>query len=282
MLRNASVITVLAFVGCKDSKPPPKLVEVAPASNTTAGSGAVESLAYSVDAFSGTWQLSAHYTTPPASDLQMDVRGGITMRLATAAPGMLDVFLEELELAGTADGAPLDMTIKKGDPTHKVAFTTPLNTLSMKARGPDHGTPNPANPVAAQGANLIDSAVFLIPALPEGPVGIGATWIASRVVPKGSDAGADVVADIRYELASIGACDANPSARCAKIRFTADTGTKELVMGGQPAKVSYTFDGISIVQLGGALVSSEGRGTIALSVEGVTVKMTGELTCARL
>lgn len=269
--RVRRIVLVVLLASCTTKRAEPELV-------TPPAAAEPARLAYSVDAFAGNWKIEAHFKSRPGSP-SVDITAELAMRFATASPEALDVYLERLALHGTADGKSIDVTMAASDPRFAELMTPPLHRIAMRADGPGEATSNVDNPIARQGGNLIKSTVFLIPSLPNVPAGPGTKWFANRVVPKSNNAGPELKADIRYELVRFEPCG---KARCAVLASTADTGERETEVGDAVARVRYTLDGTSQIQLDGALVKAEAKMTMLLKSDAVSFESDGTLTCWRL
>ena len=235
-------------------------------------------LAYSIDAFVGNWKIEAHFKARPNSP-NFDLTGELVVRFAKVGPDVLDVYVERLSFHGTADTKSVEVTMAASDPKFAALMETPVHRIVMRANGPGEATPNLDNPIARQGANLIKSTVFLIPPLPDVHVTNGAKWAANRVVPKSNNAGPEVEVEVHYELVGLERCG---KAQCAVLASTADTGEREAQFGGAAARVRYTLEGTSQIQLNGALVKSETKMTMLLESEAVTFDADGTFTCRRI
>ena len=242
--------------------------------------GAAVTLAYVRDAFVGRWHLESTAQTTSGSQYAMDVTAFIDLRFEAGQPGQLRVFVERVALNGTAGGRPIEIDLNKDTPDVIDAFSTPLQTMELSARGPRGGASDPRNPMAAQGTGFLESVAFMIPELPAGPVAVGATWTASRVVPKASNAGPPVSADVHFRLDALAPCPDRPTARCARIAFSADTGARDLEVAGATSHVHYQFDGAGVVELGGALLSSRSTMTFTIATGGTTMIGGGTITYA--
>ena len=270
MKRAAAVVLVVAACGPGGTK--------ATVGNQPAPGLAV-TLAYARDAFVGRWHLQSTAKTTPASQISMDVTAFVDLRFAVAV-GQLDVFVERVALKGTAGGRTIEIDLTKDAPAALDVFSTPLHTLRLSARGPEGGTSNPRNPMGAQGTGFLESVQFMIPALPDGPVAIGATWTAARVVPKASNAGPPISADVHFRLAALEPCPGRAAARCARISFQADTGGRDFEVDGAPTHVEYRFDGQGVIEIGGALLSSRSTMTFTIDTGGTTMIGAGTITYA--
>jgi hypothetical protein len=295
--RFGVVLVLLAGAACRSDKAEPREIGAARAVTATAtaesgapgtltvaevGHGAAESLRYSIDAFPGSWKIAARFKTRPGSKNVMDLSAAISLRFARGTGAALQLFLEELVLKGDAGGTQIDQRMAPGDPARAAAFTSPLNDLTLAPTGPVRGVPNPENPLAAQGSNLIDTAVFLMPPLPDAAVGVGARWSATRVVPKSSAAGPEITADVHFELTALESCGAPLEGRCAAIRCTADTGPRTMKVEGEDVTVRYTLDGQTRIQLGGAIVRSAGKMTMISTIGGEPLELDGDVTFERI
>jgi hypothetical protein len=271
-VRRLACLVLIASCTTKRAEPEPVAPPAAPVS-----AGAAR-LAYSIDAFAGSWKIEAHFKARPGSP-DLDLTAELVMRFAKAGPEALDVYLERLALRGNAGGKPIDVTLAASDPRFAEHMKDPLHRVAMRADGPGEATANVDNPIARQGGNLIKSAVFLIPSLPNVPAGIGTKWFANRVVPKSTNAGPELEAEIRYELVRFEPCG---KARCAVLASTADTGERETEVGDAVARVRYTLDGTSQIQLDGALVTAEAKMTMLLKSDAISFESDGTITCRRL
>lgn len=244
------------------------------------GPGATVTLAYARDAFVGRWHLESTAKTTPASQTALDVTAFVDLRFEAGGPGQIQVFLERVALDGTAGGHTITIDMTKDTLDVIDAFSTPLQTMTLSARGPQGGTSDPSNPMAARGAGFLESVAFMIPDLPAGPVAVGATWTASRVVPKASNVGPPILTDVHFRLDALEPCPDRAAARCARISYAAGPVQRDFEVDGAPNHVDYVFDGAAIIELGGALLSSRSTMTFTIVTAGTTTIGGGVITYA--
>lgn len=235
-------------------------------------------LVYAPDAFAGKWKITAHFATPAGASDGIDVTASVVMRLAKASPDTLDVYFDQLEIHGGANESPVDVTISATDPKHAADLKAALDRIVIHTDGPGEATKLSDSALAKQGADLVETALFLIPSLPNVPVGGGTRWTANRVVPK-NHVGPELKTEIRYVLDRFVPCN---KAQCASIKSTADTGMRELEVDGQAFRVHYTLQGEAEVQLAGAPLRSDAKLTLRIETAAATIDLAGTLTCRRL
>jgi len=240
-----------------------------------------EVLVYDTAAFAGSWRIGSRFTSRPATAVDVDLGAEIILRLVPTVATGFDVFLDELVITGHMGPQTFDERLTAASPGMAGAFASRLSSLTLDPHGAATGTRNDDNLLARQGADLIDTAIFLIPPTPEGPVEVGATWTASRVVPTASDV-SDVTAEIAYQLAAIEACPPPLDGRCARITSAADTGERAVTIDGQNARLGYTLEGESVLQLGGALVEASARMSMLMTTGGMTLDLDGTIRYQRV
>ncbi len=239
-----------------------------------------EVMRYAADAFAGRWQISSRFKTRPGAALQLDAGAEITLRFVSVAPGTLEIFIEELAITGHMGGQPIDQRLSDDDPAMAAVFAPWLSRMTMDEHGAVSGVRNPDSQLAQQGADLIDTAIFLIPPTPARAITVGAEWTAARIVPTSSDV-PDVTADIAYRLTAIEPCAAPLVGRCATVASTTDTGERTLQIDGQDTRLRYTLEGESVLQLGGALGRSTARMTMLMTTAGMALELDGEMSYQR-
>lgn len=239
-------------------------------------------LAYARDAFVGGWKLHTVTKTTPASQRSIDLASFIDLRFAPARSGQFDVFLVRYSLFGRAHGKRFEVEERRGATFDPEAFTKPVATVERSARSLERPTAAANQPRTALGTNLIATAQLVIPALPEGPVVVGDTWTARRVVHAshiGPHGAAEV--EVHYRFDAVEPCPERPAAPCARIAYTADTGPTTVDVAGTPAEVAYMLAGSGVVGLDGTFVTSRGRLTFTIEEPGGSLAGTGVVAFAR-
>lgn len=276
------IACLVLLVSCAPKHAKPEAVASAagnePEAVASAAANEPVKLTYAIDAFVGNWKMESRFKARPNSP-SFEVTAEFVMRFAKASPDALDVFLERLAIHGTAGTKPVESTMDASDPKFAELMKTPLHRIVMHADGPGEAMPNVDNPLSRQGAHLINSALFLIPSLPIGPVAHEAKWTTNRVVPKSNSTSPEVKAEIHYGLVRFEPCG---KARCAVLASTADTGERTTEVNGAAGRVRYTLEGTSQIQLNGALVKSDVKMTMLIRSNALTFDADGTLTCQRL
>lgn len=278
--RFISVVVLLALFGACGRTAPIAVRESGGVAVDDAGAKDRQKLSIAAEALAGQWETAAHFRSRPGSSIPMDLTASLLMSLRPQTATELDVYLERIGIEGEAGGRPMVLgPISSEDARYAKAFDSALSSIRFDGHGPTLGTPNANNPLARQGHNLIHTAVFSIPALPQTPVGVGASWRSQRVIPRSSDAGPEVSAEIHFKLLELGPCDSEAAAMCATIGSKADTGMRDEVhKSGAAVKVRYTLDGKSRIRLGGGLVSADIEMTMELEMKDVRIELDGSVT----